>query len=58
MGKNYLDISARESLEPPNEDNLVDILDKARTNKDLIHYHIINSPHFIAGLLQLFRLFQ
>lgn len=58
IGKNYLDISARDSLELPNEANLPYILDKTKTAKDMVEYYLLNCPSFITALASLFDKFQ
>jgi hypothetical protein len=58
IGKNYLDVSGRETLEMPNENNLPYILDKTKNSKDMIQYHILNSNNFILSLHSVFVRFK
>ena len=58
IGKNYLQINGREPLEPPRQDNLAYILEKTRTAKDMVEYHILNSTAFVEGLASTFRTFS
>ena len=58
IGKNYLEISARDSLELPNETNLPYILDKTKAAKDMVEYYLLNCPPFISTLSSLFDKFQ
>lgn len=58
IGQNYLDINGRDVLEMPTESNLTAILDKTKTSKDMVEYHLLNSPDFINALHRVFLRFQ
>jgi hypothetical protein len=53
-----LDVSGRETLDMPTEDNLAYILDRTKNAKDMIQYHILNSNTFILSLNSVFLLFK
>ena len=42
----------------PTEGNLTTILDKTKTSKDMVEYHLLNSKEFITSLSQVFKKFQ
>ncbi len=42
----------------PNEGNLTAILEKTRTSKDMVEYHLLNSKDFVINLTETFKKFQ
>lgn len=58
IGQNYLDINGRDVLEMPTDNNLTAILEKTKNSKDMVEYHLLNSPEFINSLHRVFRRFQ
>ena len=58
MGKNYLELSGRESLKMPNEHNLPYILEQTKSFKDMVEYNLLNNPLFASALASLFQGFQ
>jgi len=58
IGKNYLDISGRDTLEMPTDSNLTIILDKTKTCRDMVQYHMLNSNEFMISLYGVFCCFK
>lgn len=58
IGQNYLDINGRDVLEMPTDNNLTAILEKTKNSKDMVEYHLLNSPDFINSLHRVFQRFQ
>jgi hypothetical protein len=58
IGQNYLDINGRDVLDMPTENNLTAILEKTKSSKDMVEYHLLNSPDFINALHRVFCKFQ
>ena len=58
VGKNYLELSGRESLKMPNEHNLPYILEQTKNSKDMVEYNLLNNPLFASALASLFQGFQ
>jgi predicted metallo-beta-lactamase superfamily hydrolase len=58
IGQNYLDINGKDVLEMPTDSNLTAILDKTKTSKDMVEYHLLNSKDFINSLQRVFKTFQ
>jgi hypothetical protein len=58
IGKNYLDISGRDPLIMPREDNLPYVLDRTINARDLVQHHILNSNDFFLSLHKVFLVFQ
>jgi hypothetical protein len=42
----------------PNDNNLPAILEKTKTSKDMVEYHLLNSREFINSLHRVFLRFQ
>ncbi len=42
----------------PTDSNLTAILEKTKTSKDMVEYHLLNSPDFINALHRVFLRFQ
>ena len=58
IGKNYLEINGRETLNLPSENNLPYILEKTRTSKDMMEYNLLNNPKFLPALIGVFESFK
>jgi hypothetical protein len=58
IGKNYLEISGRETLNLPTENNLPHLLEKTRTSKDMVEYNLLNNPKFLPALIDVFEVFK
>jgi hypothetical protein len=58
VGKNYLETNGKDTLALPTESNLAYILDKTKTAKDMVEYHLLNNSDFANALVLVFETFK
>lgn len=58
IGKNYLQLSGREALKLPNENNLPYILEQTKSSKDMVEYNLLHSPPFSQALVDVYNSFK